>query len=306
VIFPIGSISPAQLGIVTGVLMILFLRYKLLLPLDRKQFSLKQYVMDSAYDNYFFITATFLQFLIMSPFFIILFAYYELYKYVIGLQIRRKYGKHFHGFLDGSDVVWALGEDVSRGVINVMAFIEEAEMNERSCSEILLSLRKRISSKLMRNTQPHPKMFYKRTQEMGYLFWTDLSELTIEDYIRYLEIIPSAEAKEGCVDWQDLRKFLSQLSNSKLPGDHSSSWEILVGRQPVFETERALYKYPVRAQNSKIRKKLKKLIFGIFLILDYFPHPPFAGRWSRLTTTAHGDNCRQGNSLQMAKTVKCI
>ena len=201
--------------------------------------------MDCDYNNYFFIIVTFLQFLIMSPLFILLFAYYEIYKYVIGVIIRKKYGKHFKGFLEGSDVVWALGGDDSRGVINVMAFIEEKEINEKSSRDILLSLRKRISGKLMRNTQPHPKMFYKRTEEMGYFFWTDLSDLTIEDYIRYLDIVPAKNMDKKSIESDDLRSFMSRLSNSKLPGDHSSSWEILVGRQPVYDKERSVFKYPV-------------------------------------------------------------
>lgn len=49
---------------------------------------------------------------------------------------------------------------------------------------ILLALRKRFALRFLDEYKPFPKLFYKRCTALGYAFWTNENECTIEDYIR--------------------------------------------------------------------------------------------------------------------------
>uniref|UniRef100_A0A182SGY1 Uncharacterized protein n=1 Tax=Anopheles maculatus TaxID=74869 RepID=A0A182SGY1_9DIPT len=123
-------------------------------------------------------------------------------------------------------------------------FTDWTSVNGSMSAGILLTLRKRISSRLMRNCQPHPKMFWKRNVELGYYFWSDQSELTIEDYIRYMDTIPLPEGQRFIKETQ-LRSLLSKINNRHLPAEHTASWEVLVGKQPLLDEKQSILKYPV-------------------------------------------------------------
>lgn len=91
------------------------------------------------------------------------------------------------GFLEGTDALWALEDDISLSVINVMALIKitpDMQLNADPSTEILMSLRKRISERLLVDDMEFPKLFYKRCKEHGYSFWTDENDCNIEEFIR--------------------------------------------------------------------------------------------------------------------------
>lgn len=91
-------------------------------------------------------------------------------------------------FLEGTDALWALEDDISLSVINIMALIKvtpEMQAQENSPTEILYSLRRGIQERLLRDFKQFPKLFYKRCKEHGFAFWTDENEFNIEQYIRY-------------------------------------------------------------------------------------------------------------------------
>lgn len=91
------------------------------------------------------------------------------------------------GFLEGTDALWALEDDISRSVINVMALIKvtpDMQLNGDPSAQILMSLRKRISERLLVDDSEFPKLFYKRCKEYGFPFWTDENDCNIEEFIR--------------------------------------------------------------------------------------------------------------------------
>lgn len=238
-------LSPVQLGFISGLILFMFLRHKI----SRWREEHKHLKFSSATADIrrvIYTLFTFLEFLLLSPVLIIVVLLFKSYRNGVGFVLRRRHGKHFKGLLDGADVVWAIEDQNSRGMINILAHIEQPlkDHNTTISADILLTLRKRISSRLMRQYQPHPKMFWKRCVELGYYFWSDQSQLTIEDYIRYLDLVPLNDDK-SYIEQSQLKALLSTINNRKLPANHSSSWEVLVGRQPLLNECNQMLQYPV-------------------------------------------------------------
>lgn len=101
------------------------------------------------------------------------------------IDLQKKYSKTFCGFLDGADALWALEDESARSVINIMVLIEIDPKNANDGpNNVLLTLRKRLSSRFLGEYKPFPKLFYRRCQEYGYSFWTNDLNCSIEDYIR--------------------------------------------------------------------------------------------------------------------------
>ncbi|XP_029731822.2 uncharacterized protein LOC109426047 [Aedes albopictus] len=282
-------LSSAELGLLTGVLMTLFLRHKF----NRLKEELVECKVQKRIKNltmidvrhFLFILITFLEFVALSPIFFSIFYGFKCYRLVVACVLKRRHGSHFKGLLDGADVVWAIERDNSRGMINIMAYIEEpvarlATKENSTCAELLLVLRKRISSRLMRSHQAHPKMFWKRHLELGYYWWSDLSQLSIEDYIRYLEYIPVVEG-EKYIDERQLRAVMSEINNRYLPDEHSSSWEILVGRQPLLVKERDMLRYPII---FRVHHSLGDGVALLRLLLEGIVDKEMPSRWKRISS----------------------
>ncbi|XP_062559558.1 uncharacterized protein LOC134224249 [Armigeres subalbatus] len=280
------TLSSAQLGLLTGVLVILFLRHKC----NRLKDELSIYKRIETLTmidvrHFLFILITFLEFVVLSPILFSIFYGFKCYRTIVARVLKRRYGSHFKGLLDGADVVWAIERDNSRGMINIMAYIEEpvhmlATKEYSTSAELLLVLRKRISSRLMRSYQAHPKMFWKRHLELGYYWWSDLSELTIEDYIRYLEYIPLRE-NEQHIDERKLRAVMSDINNRHLPDGHSSSWEILVGRQPLLDEKRGILRYPII---FRVHHSLGDGVALLRLLLEGIVDKEMPSRWKRISS----------------------
>jgi hypothetical protein len=153
-------------------------------------------------------------------------------------------------------VVWALEADASLSVINIIGYFhadENSHTNRLPSAEIVLALRKRISSKLRGLMQPHPKMFYRRLNDLGFYFWYRGDECNIEEYIRYMDYIPqnfSFTEDNLSVTEETLKSQIAKYCNLPLPHNHQSSWEILVGKQPMREKKvergaKRIFRYPV-------------------------------------------------------------
>lgn len=281
-------LSSAQLGLLTGVLMTLFLRHKFNRMKDElivsKVYKIIENLTMIDVRRFIFIIITFLEFAALFPIFFSIFYGFKCYRLVVACVLKRRHGSHFKGLLDGVDVVWAIERDNSRGMINIMAYIEEpvgrqATKETSTCAELLLVLRKRISSRLMRSYQAHPKMFWKRNLELGYYWWSDLSELTIEDYIRYLEYVPLDQG-EQYIDERKLRCVMSNINNRNLPDEHSSSWEILVGRQPLLDRQRNMLRYPII---FRVHHSLGDGVALLRLLLEGIVDKELPSRWKRLS-----------------------
>uniref|UniRef100_A0A182UQI8 O-acyltransferase WSD1 C-terminal domain-containing protein n=1 Tax=Anopheles merus TaxID=30066 RepID=A0A182UQI8_ANOME len=275
-------LSPAQFGLLTGVVLFLFLRHKI--ARWREEHSHLKMTSSADIRRAAYTFLTFLEFLALAPFLCTVLLVFQLYRTVIGAVLKHRHGKHFKGLLDGADVVWAIEDQNSRGMINIMANVEETvatwTTGEGSMSaEILLTLRKRISSRLMRNYRPHPKMFWKRNVELGYYFWSDQSELTVEDYIRYMDTMPLADGKRF-IEEQQLRSLLSKINNRHLPADHTSSWEVLVGRQPLLDKERNILQYPIL---FRVHHSLGDGVALMRLLLEAIVDKEVPSRWKHLS-----------------------
>jgi hypothetical protein len=150
--------------------------------------------------------------------------------------------------------VWALEADTSVSVINIIGFLhadENSHTNRLPAAEIVLALRKRIAKKLMGLVQSHPKMFYRRQNDMGFYFWTQGNDCSVEEYIRYMEYIPqkfSFTEDNMSVTEEALKAHIAQYCNKPLPHNHQTSWEILVGKQPMRDKSKSnkIFRYPVR------------------------------------------------------------
>ncbi|XP_055591478.1 uncharacterized protein LOC129743467 [Uranotaenia lowii] len=164
--------SSGFLAMLTGSLLILFLRHKMSRYKDEisdsKDYNSPKIPNMKDTRQSLFVFYAFIKFTILLPIFLAGYLCFKLYRCFVSIELRRRHGSHFKGLLDGADVVWAIESDNSRGMINIMAYIEESAVgletnNEFSTSaELLLVLRKRISSRLMGNIQPYQKMFWKR------------------------------------------------------------------------------------------------------------------------------------------------
>ncbi|XP_055531055.1 uncharacterized protein LOC129721946 [Wyeomyia smithii] len=282
-------ISSVHLGILTGVLLILFLSHKLTRMKEElagsKTFNWIKCLKFSDVRRFSFVLMMFFEFVLLSPLFILIYFGFKCYRSIVALILRRRYGTHFKGLLDGADVVWAIERDNSRGMINIMAYVEEPvqklEHKEHPTSaELLLVLRKRISARLLGSYQPHPKMFWKRNLELGYHYWSDQSELTVEDYIRYLEYIP-LDKGEQFIDSNKLRSLLSKINNRDLPGNHTSSWEILVGRQPLLDSRRKILRFPII---FRVHHSLGDGVALLRLLLESIVDKEVPSRWKRLSS----------------------
>uniref|UniRef100_A0A182MYW2 O-acyltransferase WSD1 C-terminal domain-containing protein n=1 Tax=Anopheles dirus TaxID=7168 RepID=A0A182MYW2_9DIPT len=275
-------LTPTQFGLLSGLVLFLFLRHKI--TRWREEYSHLKLTSKADLRRTAYTFLTFLEFIVLSPLLLTIFVTFQLYRTVISIILQRRYGKHFKGLLDGADVVWAIEDQNSRGMINIMANAEEpftswTSVDGSMSADILLTLRKRISSRLMRNYQPHPKMFWKRNVELGYYFWSDQSELTVEDYIRYMDTIPLADNQHS-IDERRLRTLLSNINNRQLPAEHTSSWEVLVGRQPVYDATRNVLKYPIL---FRIHHSLGDGVALMRLLLEAIVDKEVPSRWKHLS-----------------------
>ncbi|XP_049543862.1 O-acyltransferase WSD-like [Anopheles darlingi] len=273
-------LSPLQLGFISGLILFMFLRHKI----GRWREEYNHLKFSSATTNIrriVYTLLTFLEFLLLSPVLLVVVLFFKSYRNGVGFVLRQRHGKHFKGLLDGADVVWAIEDQNSRGMINILAYVEQPLLDRDTAisADILLTLRKRISSRLMRQYPPHPKMFWKRCVELGYYFWTDQSQLSIEDYIRYLDLIPLNGDKSYLKESQ-LRTLLSTINNRNLPANHSSSWEVLVGRQPQLNKCNQMLQYPII---FRVHHSLGDGVALMRLLLESIADKEVPTRWKHLS-----------------------
>lgn len=275
-------LSTTHFGALSGIVLFLFVKHKV--TRWREEHSHLKFPAGTNIRQAAYTFLTFIEFLILSPFLITVLLMFYVYRIMVGFILKYRYGKHFKGLLDGADVVWAIEDQNSRGMINILASVhepfEECPSGDGSVSvNLLLILRKRISARLMHSYRPHPKMLWKRNMELGYYFWSDQSELTIEDYIRFLDTIPLAEG-QSCIDEGRLRTLLSTISNRHLPGNHTSSWEVLVGRQPLIDQTRKILKYPIL---FRVHHSLGDGVALMRLLLEAIVDKEIPSRWKYLS-----------------------
>lgn len=164
----------------------------------------------------------------LLPFFLVVLSGFYVYRKCVQVSLKNEFKDRFCGLLDGHDANWVLEDEKCKSVINVLGTFQGVE----SSSQILMTLRKRLASRLLGKHIPHPKLFYRRGVSYGYAFWTKVyrSEIFIEDYVRLVDI-PSQSSE--FITHDELKRWIGQMYNSDLPKKHSTSWEILVSKKPL-------------------------------------------------------------------------
>lgn len=172
-------LSPVQFGFLTGLIIILFSDYRI----SNKSLNRIWFFIQSQQVREFLTTAIcFLVSLVFMPIIFIIFGIFQLFKKIVGVKLCED--ENFKGFLHGVDTIWACEDQVSKSIINVLAFVRSSSDIENVPENLLQSIRDRIFTKLM-ITNRFPKMFYRRRRsETGYYYWTDENKLTINDYVR--------------------------------------------------------------------------------------------------------------------------
>ncbi|KAJ9586132.1 hypothetical protein L9F63_020222, partial [Diploptera punctata] len=154
---------------------------------------------------------------------------------------------HYVQLFEGLDAIWAVEEETSRSIINVLAFFEVEDLEEGKIywipSGILTNWgkKKTIVNRLATPPLPCEKLFYLRRQRFGYFYWEQQAKFEIEDYIRPMITIPpdyesfkyNSSQFPHRISEETLKNIVGELSNTKLPKDHEACWEILVGSQPM-------------------------------------------------------------------------
>lgn len=189
-------------------------------------------------------------FLLLTPLILVLLAAFAAYRQLATLLIRAEMRGQFAGMMEGHDAVWALETPATLSVINILAVLE----GDRQSGDILLALRKRLAAKLLGKRQQFPKMFYRRMCKWGYPFWTRATcadDLTIEDHIRYVDI---ASESDGALTDTELRDWIGTVSNTRLPLDHTTTWEILVSKKTLKGANCSGNAYPVSIYRYNRRK----------------------------------------------------
>ncbi|XP_075224875.1 uncharacterized protein LOC142326340 [Lycorma delicatula] len=138
----------------------------------------------------------------------------------------------FGGLMKGNDAFWALEEDSSLSVINILAladfsFIVEASNDGK---EPLRTVQELINDRLLSQPSPFPKLKCYRKHAFGYFYWEHQSNINVDDHVRWMEI---PDDSNGPIPERILKNYVSSMSNAPLPADHLSGWEILIGRFPV-------------------------------------------------------------------------
>ncbi|XP_039283628.1 uncharacterized protein LOC111055404 isoform X2 [Nilaparvata lugens] len=148
------------------------------------------------------------------------------------LKVKCKKGT-FAGLMKGNDAFWAVEEDASRSVINILAladfsFIVEAS---RKGEEPLNTVQELIEERLLSSPCRFPKLLCYRRQAMGYFFWERQPSIDVQDHVRWMDY--PRDQPDQLVSEKVLKSFVSSQVNSPLPAYHASGWEILISRYPL-------------------------------------------------------------------------
>lgn len=220
--------APIQWGFITGFVLSTYLHYlaRHLKWIRHVQESLGQCALQVKYCIK--LIGSLVGAVCLLPFFLVVLSGFYVYRKCIQVALKNEFKDRFCGLLDGHDANWVLEDDKCKSVINVLGTFQGVD----SSAQILMTLRKRLATRLLGKHQPHPKLFYRRGVKGGYAFWTRVyrSEIFIEDYVRLVDI-PSESP--DFVTNDELKRWIGQMYNSNLPKEHSTSWEILVSKKPL-------------------------------------------------------------------------
>lgn len=184
----------------------------LLISTSDKRFNKYFFYVKSNIKSWLFELISFVCFVITLPFFTMVFCGFWLNKKIDEYTIKRL--ENFKGLLCGEDVFWACESENSKFVINILAYVS---VERESVDKLIESIRTKINIK----REKYPKLFYVRGKsERGHFYWSNKTCLTIQDYVRKLEIDYKNE--------EELKVQLSSIVNLPMLDDNKALWECLV------------------------------------------------------------------------------
>lgn len=142
------------------------------------------------------------------------------YKVSCLVLIKRK-DEHFVEFLDSFDVFWSLEDDTSKSIINALGVVE---------SESPLIIANSIKDKLQNIYQSDKtrKIFYRRSEELGFYYWRKYSLVDMNQYVEVIEIPDKYD-----LEIVDLENLMTDLQNQALPYKDEGLFKILITKQRV-------------------------------------------------------------------------
>nr|CAD7196515.1 unnamed protein product [Timema douglasi] len=224
--------SAANLGLATGFLLVVLLNSHFE-TIKREWRNEYQQWAEIVLARTVFVIACILLSLAVTPLVMLIFISLMFYRQTVQVILWLVHGKRFAGLMEGADTVWALEDDMSKSVINILAMLQVSSADESLGEGLLTSLRQLVLSRILTSPQRCPKLlYYRRKSALGYFYWERQNELHLENHIRWMET--GMSISDG-ISEEILGGVVSELANAPLPDQHASSWEILVGRNFISE-----------------------------------------------------------------------
>uniref|UniRef100_A0A182JU43 O-acyltransferase WSD1 C-terminal domain-containing protein n=1 Tax=Anopheles christyi TaxID=43041 RepID=A0A182JU43_9DIPT len=170
------------------------------------------------------------------PVIIAILVLFQVHRQIVTQLLAIKYGSSFRGLLEGSDVVWAGQKQSSKAVANVLLLFEKPKHLPDGSVHLMELFCERF--KRLLTVDAYQKLFWQRRFQWGYYFWTKQGlPLWPERYVKELDAIPTS----GCLSKKQLSTLIGSISNRECNG---TSWELLVGRQPLRHDGGSVMLYP--------------------------------------------------------------
>lgn len=166
-----------------------------------------------------------------APLIVIILIFFYIYRRLVEIVLKIQFNTKFAGLLEGTDSVWAVENNVSRSIINILLILEN---NAQSTNvNFLENFRNLINNRIISKTGTSlEKFLYCRAKKFGYYFWKRSEEVNLKDKIRWLEC-EDANCDGSCEDISSeaFRRNFGNVCNRPLPDDNTATWEILIGKR---------------------------------------------------------------------------
>lgn len=177
----------------------------------------------------------------LTPVLFLIVASLGLYRSVVLCILKCRFGSRFAGMVTGTDAMWGLDEEGRcSGVVNVLAFVHEAKLDQAGSTpeEIIEIFRERLKKIYELKRHQIRKAFFKRNQMFGYFCWTKEKQIDLESFIQPLNFGNVEDISD-----KEFHNLFSEICNKKLSND--MTWELLVGMQSVTSIGKSFARYPV-------------------------------------------------------------
>ncbi|XP_058054924.1 uncharacterized protein LOC131206402 [Anopheles bellator] len=174
--------------------------------------------------------------LLVLPVLFIILIMLQVHRQIVTALLALQNGASFRGLLEGTDVVWAVQEHSSKAMSNVLLLFDMSTAANPS-NEIIRVFRERFTNRLHSNV--YEKLFWHRRLRWGYYFWTLRNDISMQNYVHQLDTVPFVNT----LSRMQLCQLIGPISSRECR--EGTSWELLIGTQPVIYQSNATPLYPV-------------------------------------------------------------